>query len=379
MVKAQATPRRRRTLLAALLLLALLLPGGATQAAGEGGTIVWETVTSPALQGNLLGDPDTRTYGVYLPPGYEGGAKRYPVVYLLHGFGGNARSLAVPAAAIDDMLRQAGAPDMMLVFVDGSNCYGGSFYGRSPTIGNYEEYIARDLVQHIDSKYRTLARPESRGITGFSMGGYGALHLALLYPDVFAVVVAQAGLYDWRARTDATYMSGVSDVKTMEELGRTRNVTHMVFALAALGAANAERPPFYLDAPYRFSEGRAQPEPDTAAKIAARDGLHDVERNGARARRLRAMKLVHGAADSMVPVSQARALDQELTALGVKHAYEEHGGGHVFLLEKSLAFMAQNLAPAETHTIGEGWPAPVVDFLQLVASILSRLRLDAAP
>ena len=77
----------------------------------------------------------------------------------------------------------------------------------------------------------------------------------------------------------------------------------------------------------------------------------------------------------MVPVSQARALDKKLTELGVKHTYEEHSGGHVFLPEKSLAFLVENLSSAEASPAAS-LPAQAEQILRYVASILSRLRFS---
>ena len=151
-------------------------------------------ITSAALADNLIGDEATRPYIVYLPPSYETSGDRYPVFYVLHGYGGNHWSHPYTCkSALEKMIADEKLGEMIGVFVDGSSKFTGSWYLSSETIGDYETYIVRDLVDHIDANYRTTAHRDTRGITGFSMGGYGALHLALKYPEVFSVVDAQAG------------------------------------------------------------------------------------------------------------------------------------------------------------------------------------------
>jgi enterochelin esterase-like enzyme len=156
-----------------------------------------ETFTSPALADNLIGDPAERPISILLPPSYGSGDKRYPVIYVLHGYRENAMDIAEPMqAALEPLMASREAGEMILVFPDCSNRWGGCMYLNSPTLGNYETYITQDLVDYVDAHYRTLPARESRGITGCSMGGVGAIHLALKYPEVFSVSVPVSGVYD---------------------------------------------------------------------------------------------------------------------------------------------------------------------------------------
>jgi enterochelin esterase-like enzyme len=147
-----------------------------------------DQITSAALAGNLFGDPATRPFYVLLPPSYDASETRYPVVYVLHWFTGDESTLVWKFKAEMDKLLAAGeVEEMILVFPNANNRLLGSMYLSSPTIGDYETYIAQELVGYVDANYRTLAQPASRGITGCSMGGDGAIHLALKYPAVFSV------------------------------------------------------------------------------------------------------------------------------------------------------------------------------------------------
>jgi putative tributyrin esterase len=187
-------------------LLGALACTGAPETGPAGpGTIRIDRFPSPALG-------VSKRYAIYLPAGYaENPGRRYPVVYLLHGLRGNEGEWVARAGldVVADSLAAAGLPAMILVMPDGD----GSFYvnwAESPGFGGcaadstlpetadafcvhesrYGDYVARDLVTHVDSVYRTMASRRRRAVAGLSMGGTGALTLALNYPDVFAAAAA---------------------------------------------------------------------------------------------------------------------------------------------------------------------------------------------
>src|SRR5690606_37730520 len=76
--------------------------------------------------------------------------------------------------------------EVILVMPDGHSKLRGGFYSSSPTVGDYESFVAEDLVKWVDANYRTIARPESRGLAGHSMGGYGTARIAMKRPGVFS-------------------------------------------------------------------------------------------------------------------------------------------------------------------------------------------------
>ena len=132
-------------------------------------------------------------YNIYLPPEYEKQAdRRFPVVYFLHGSQGNeSRSLHV-AQTLHQAIKAGHLQPMMMVFVNGghNSGYVGSVDGTVRPV----TMIIEELIPHIDATYRTRAYRAGRGIEGFSMGGGGALRLALMYPDMFgSCVVYGAG------------------------------------------------------------------------------------------------------------------------------------------------------------------------------------------
>lgn len=308
------------------------------------GTIDSGAVTSQALAHNLLGDPATRTYSVYLPPGYAASHESYPVVYLLHGYTQTYSTYLAPVtAALDSLIADGEAREMIVVFVDGNNRLGGSVYQSSPTIGDYETYIVKELVAEIESEYRTLPSRSSRGITGCSMGGYGAAHLALKYPDVFSVASPMSGSYDWKNpgwEGDASLFS-LEPTSWADWVGLNW-VVQGDMAAAAAAAPNPDRPPFYLDMPFRLVDGKGQIVPEVYDKINALDVVHDLERYLNQPTKLKRMMVYHGGSDYP---EDARAFDEKLTAAGVEHTYVEvEGGGHCTLdWAPILKFMSDEL------------------------------------
>ncbi|PYO39876.1 MAG: hypothetical protein DMD33_19405 [Gemmatimonadetes bacterium] len=150
-------------------------------------------VTSPALGGR------SQQVYVYLPPGYSTHpAKRYPVVYLLHGFPGRplAFLLTVRLGVVEDELYAKGkGQPVILVMPFGST---GTFTDKEWADGvgtgeGWATFVSRDLVQAIDARYRTVAAPAGRAIAGLSEGGYGAINIALHNPGEFKVVESWSG------------------------------------------------------------------------------------------------------------------------------------------------------------------------------------------
>jgi enterochelin esterase-like enzyme len=145
-------------------------------------------VHGAALEGNLEGDSADRDVLVVLPPGYAADqGRRYPVVYALHGYSIGAEQwtheIHVPQTVEGAFAK--GAREMIVVLPDSKTVHNGSMYSSSVTTGDFENFVARDLVAYIDAHYRTIAARESRGLVGHSMGGYGATRIGMKHSDVF--------------------------------------------------------------------------------------------------------------------------------------------------------------------------------------------------
>src|SRR3954466_3185132 len=187
----------RATVLAASLTLTIgSLAGGAQvktnvpePVAGARPAIVERiTIHGKTLEGNLEGNAVDRDAIVFLPPTYnQSRTRRYPVVYALHGYSIGAEQwtteIHVPQTIEGAFAR--GAHEMIVVLPDSKTVHNGSMYSSSVTTGDFEAYVARDVVSYIDAHYRTIAARESRGLVGHSMGGYGASRIGMKHADVF--------------------------------------------------------------------------------------------------------------------------------------------------------------------------------------------------
>ncbi len=145
----------------------------------------YRTFSSKTIQGDV-------SYLIYLPPDYNTATtKHYPVVYWLHGLGGNQRGGAVFVAQLDAAIKAGQAPPMIAVLVNGlrDSRYYDSFDGKRPV----ETVIIRELIPYIDKTYRTVTSRQGRAIEGYSMGGFGAARLAFKYPNLFGMVSIMAG------------------------------------------------------------------------------------------------------------------------------------------------------------------------------------------
>src|ERR1700743_53808 len=144
-----------------------------------------------ALEGNLEGDAVDRDAIVFLPLSYaKEKSRRYPVVYALHGYSIGAEQwsheIHVPQT-IEGAFAQ-GAKEVIVVLPDSKTIYNGSMYSSSATTGDFERFIAQDVVSYIDAHYRTIPERTSRGLVGHSMGGYGASRIGMKHSDVFGAL-----------------------------------------------------------------------------------------------------------------------------------------------------------------------------------------------
>lgn len=288
---------------------------------------------APSLQGNVLGEDSNRSVYVYLPPDYEKTNKRYPVIYYLHGFtGSNEEYYRLKIDRLmDNAIKQGQIPDCILVMPNSNTRYQGSFYTNSNLGGRWADYIAYDVVKLIDSRFRTLADPKYRGISGHSMGGNGALKIAFEHPEIFGSVYALSpSVLDWAAdfnlRSEA--FERIAKAKDYASIAEDFYATIFV-ALGRAYSADTSAKPFLCRMPNRFVGGRMQL--DTATldlwnrqlinrQLAAHAGAESLPV---------AIGFECGLQDEFehIPVT-CKALDILLDKKGIKHEYNEYQGTH---------------------------------------------------
>ncbi len=133
---------------------------------------------------NTVGDNGERTHKVFLPPSYYDGEKSYPVVYYFHGFASRITEFDSTMATVLKRMENGKMPEFIAVVVGYGTNHGGSFMENSEITGHWEEAFRHELIAYIDKQYRTLRKKESRGLLGFSMGGYSVLKLGFNNPDL---------------------------------------------------------------------------------------------------------------------------------------------------------------------------------------------------
>ena len=286
-------------------------------------------VHGKSLEGNLLGETAAPEVSIYLPPGYlADSARRFPVVYLLHGytgtdlgyFGGSGRQLHLIAERV---FASGAAREMILVMPNAMNAFGGSMYSSSPTAGDWEGYVADDLVSYMDKNYRTIATRAGRGLAGHSMGGYGAIRIGMKRPDVFSAIYALSSccLNEGTVRARGTGPSAAEQVKTIEEARGNRGAQGTL-ARAAAWAPNPSNPPFYLDLPTKNGEVV----PEVAVKWAANSPVAMLDQYVPNLKKLTAIALDIGLQDNLITGN--RLLVERMTRFGIPHTFETYEGDH---------------------------------------------------
>ena len=309
-------------------------------------------VPAPSLVGNLAGDASDREVSVYLPPGYgKQGNRRYPVLYLLHGFTDNDAQwfgragkhfVHVPDAV--DAAFAGGVPEMIVVMPNAFTKFQGSMYSSSAVNGDWETFISRDLVKFIDTKYRTSARPESRGLAGHSMGGYGTLRVGMNVPGVFSALYAMSPCcLAPTTQPDARMFEGAARIKSLDQIPGADFFTKAMLASAAAWSPNPKKPPLYIDLP--LAEGKIVPE--ILAEWAANAPLATFHQHVAALKGYRALVIDSGDQDGFIAPTVVK-MHEMLDEYGIGHGFEIYPGDHLNriherLVAKVLPFFGREL------------------------------------
>ena len=281
-----------------------------------------------ALEGNLEGDAVDRDVLVFLPPSYDKQkSRRYPVVYALHGYSIGAeqwgKEIHVPQT-IEGAFAQ-GAQEVIVVLPDSKTVHNGSMYSSSVTTGDFERFIARDVVSYIDAHYRTLPNRLSRGLVGHSMGGYGATRIGMKHADVFGslYIMSPCCLSPRQAGpANADMEKTLEAVKTPEDSAKLPFGARAQLAAAAAWSPNPKNPPLYLDLARKNGEVQSE----VLAKWAANSPLAFFDQYVGNLRMYRAISLDVGDKDGL-RVDSGK-LHDAMDKYGIAHQFEIYPGTH---------------------------------------------------
>ena len=317
--------------LAAALVLGSARPGNLP---GQG-TLVVDSVSSPGLASNLVGDGSVRRVLVYLPPSYRhDSARRYPVLYLLHGatstpdewLDGTYQGLNLSLTL--DSLMAAPLNEFIVAMPDADNALHADWYANSPATGNWEDFVVQDLVRYIDRRYRTEARAASRALVGHSMGGFGALAIGFNHPGVYGLVYAVSpcciGFVGPLAPSGPAWPA-------LSAITRWQAAPERVGLFVGLAAAldgSRTNPRLFDELPFQWANGTIVPNPAAQARWLARmppDLASAMVRRGDRAP---VLHLEAGSEESGIREG-VRVLRARLDSLGIRYSDTTFVGGHI--------------------------------------------------
>lgn len=284
-----------------------------------------------SLKNNMIKEETDRDLYVYLPPSYYTSNKRYPVVYFLDGFQDSPNLITGYSDSFDALMKGNKNNEFIVVEPDAYNKLQGSFYTNSPVTGNWEDYIVKDVVKYVDKKYRTIPKASSRGIAGFSMGGYGALTLSLKHPDIYsAAYIMSPGAFD---------KNGLKNAMSTWD-------TTFLTAYGAAFSPNVKGEYPYANIP-KFDSTPA----DNKIVKDWESGFGNLDTKIKNYKKLKnhltAIKLVCGTSDSYGWIMDGtKYFSNLLKRAGIKHEYETFDGSHEISSDfdgKFVKFFAKNL------------------------------------
>jgi enterochelin esterase-like enzyme len=282
------------------------------------------------LEGNLEGDDVDREAIVFLPASYAiDKNRRYPVVYALHGYSIGARQwsgeIHVPQT-IEGAFAQ-GARDMIVVLPDSKTLHNGSMYSSSVTTGNFEMYIAHDVVEYMDAHYRTIPKRSARGLVGHSMGGYGASRIGMKHSDVFGSLYIMSPCC-MSPRGGGSVQPNAANDQALEAVKTPADSASLSFGLraqlasAAAWSPNPKKPPLYLDLAVENGVVRQ----DVVAKWAANAPLAFIDQYIQNLRQYKTIGIDVGDQDGLR--TDTIKLHEILDTYGIANTFEIYSGTH---------------------------------------------------
>jgi enterochelin esterase-like enzyme len=355
-----------------------------------GTTLVLEHV-SEILKDNPLGDPHVRKLAVWLPHEYDhSGRRRFPVLYDLVGFTGSGLAHAgwkpfgdnVPERAAR-LIHDGKMGPAIIVFPDCFTALGGNQYVNSSAIGNYADYLTREIIPFVDGEFRTLASREHRGCFGKSSGGYGAILHGMKYARYWGAIADHSGdayfdfvyWHDWpntlnelakyRApkrrpgRYEALRESRRQGLSEGKDDGRIRRFLNSVWKREKLSGAETHcimnlcmaatydpdpRAPNGFRVPFNLESG--EPIEERWREWRRHDPIHLVARYRSNLKTLRGIYIDCGWRDQYHIHFGARILSKQLSLAKIEHRYEEFDDNHSdidYRMDVSLPFLYRAL------------------------------------
>ncbi|GAC1324958.1 MAG: alpha/beta hydrolase-fold protein [Chloroflexota bacterium] len=306
-----------------------------------------QIVSSTHLRDNPLGDSAERPLWVYLPREIdEKTTQRYPCIYVLQSFTSQVdmwwnRTAFRPSVPelVDALFARGTTPATIMVFVDAWTSLGGSQFLNSPGTGCYLDYLCDDVVGFVDEHYPTRPEATARALSGHSSGGYGAMVVPMLRPDVFGALASHSGdaLFDFsympdiaaaaralRSEYDGSYDAFWTDFRSRPAF--TKRSDHPLLNIYAMSAIYSAEPDGTVVLP--FDPETCMLRPDVWRRWQERDPVRMAPAHAEHLRGLTAIYLDAGKHDEYFLDLGARAFAAQLRALGIEQTLDIFEGGH---------------------------------------------------
>ncbi len=308
------------------------------------GTVTTVKFSAASIQNNKGGEDPNRRLTIYLPPGYSTSQQRYAVLYFLHGYASDDDDMMKWLefkTLLDSAINAGVLKPCILVLPNSMTKYYGSFYANSSVAGNWADFIGKDVVEYIDKNYRTIADRKSRGLFGHSMGGNGALKMAMLFADKFSAVYAMSpgalhfaddfSLLNPAFKRAALYKN-IDSLRTAVpyyDFEKFPFYEMIYVSLARMYSPNVNDTRIQADEPIRFVNGKMEVNAAVVKKWEANFPINMIEDYLPALKSLTALKIDWGRNEEFKHIPQTNMeFSKKLEALGVKHFAEEYIGDH---------------------------------------------------
>lgn len=298
---------------------------------------------SKVLKGNIWNDPHIRDLWVHLPHGYNP-KNSYPLVVILPAFAGTGESLLSRSLTdvslthqIDRWIAEGTCLPFISVFPDCMTTLGGSQFRNSPAIGNYAQYITKEIIPFVREQYNI----SNVAIMGHSSGGYGALHLAMQNPSLFSAVACHAGDIGFSHAYSSDLLPAIMAIhqaggpkQFLSSFWKKRRFAPAEFSafnilcMSAAYAPNLSNHDFPADLPFDYEEGTI--DFDRFQSWEEFDPLTLIEQaeNQQALKKLKLLYIECGAQDEYLLQFGARRFSKKLTEYEIRHTHTEFEGGH---------------------------------------------------
>jgi enterochelin esterase-like enzyme len=212
--------------------------------------------------------------------------------------------------------------EVIMVIPDGYSKLKGGFYSNSPTVGNYEAFVGEDLVAWVDGNYRTIAKRESRGLSGHSMGGYGTLRVGMKYPEVFSSLYAMSACCLAPMPIDAETAKRIEGM-TEDDIAKADFPALAPFSTLATWSPDPTNPPNYV---FTGLKDDGTLDPLVNARLTANSVIAMLPQYLPALRSYEAIALEVGDKDFLI--EDNKLLNSELTRFGIEHGWKVYDGDH---------------------------------------------------